>query len=104
MSAAKYMKDNGTNHAVNFVIMVILLFMASWINTGDAEDGDLNAQVDSNTISLETKASIDYVDDKAAEVIRLHEEKEAAIFEPIKQDLSDIKNYLFYNQLPKDVK
>lgn len=40
--------------------------------------------------------------DYSDKAINTHEEKEKLMFAPMYQDISDIKNFLFYDKLPED--
>lgn len=93
MSAKQMIKDNWVNTVITwflatFTSVIILSYTIKREDNKDIQE------------ELNKKADKEYV----KESIRLHEEKEKEIFEPIKKDLSDIKNFLFYNKRPNENK
>lgn len=105
------MKNPWVNITVNWLLSSLTLFLLFWLTSRDTSairnDEDLKSKFESKLdkdfaeqqfLTIKEGATKSYV----KEAIFIHEEKEAAWINPIKQDLKDIKNYLFYNKMPSE--
>lgn len=109
MSPEEAMKNPWVNIAVNWLLSSLTLFIIFWFGLKDASAKKADKDLETK---FELKADKRYVEQQfitksegatklfVKEAIMTHEEKEAVWMEPIKQDLKDIKNYLFYNKMP----
>ena len=91
MSAAKEFMNSKLFDKLIMGIISLMVGLAIYnIQRGDE-------RMDTISKTVETKAS----KQELKEAIIRHEEKEMEMFKPMKQDISDIKNYLFYQKLPE---
>jgi len=105
MAAGKFINENYKQILANWILTSVTLLAIFAIGAAMEGKAVTQADIDSKASveslkevknELKEKADKEYV----KEQIKQLEEKQEEIFEPIQKDLTAIKNFLFYNQLP----